>query len=140
MAQRTFLMRQREDYTRFVGLCERTQQVGLVRIAHYEETRKIMLIVLNMVFEHLKSIQLSRLGMADGSPSSPTLFGNHLCRACGIVGLHILQLRMLCKKVPTLHESHRMRVDFADGIPIVVGQTADAMGDVQFMLADNRCP
>ena len=79
MTQGTLLMRQREDDARLVRLHQRAQQVGLVGIRHHQETREVMLVVLDMVFQHLQPIQTCRLGMADGRPSSPTLLGNHLC-------------------------------------------------------------
>jgi hypothetical protein len=31
-----------------------------------------------------------------------------------------------------------MRVDFSNSLPVVFRQTADAMGDVQLVLSDNR--
>ena len=137
MGQRTLLVGQREHHAGLVGLRQRAQQVGLVGIAHHQEARKIVLVVLDVVLQHLQTVKPRGLGMADGGPPAPALLGYHLGGAGGVLGLHILQLRVAGQKVATLHQGHGVRVYLADGAPVVAGQTADAMGDVQLMLAHN---
>ena len=73
--------------------------------------------------------------MADGRPAVVLAFGNHLGAASGVVALHDAQLRVVLQVVACLHEGNGMRMHLGDGVPVVVGQAADAMGDVQFMLA-----
>ena len=53
LRQRTFIVRQREHKACLIGFLHRAKQVGLVRIADYEEAGEIVLIVLDMVFQHL---------------------------------------------------------------------------------------
>ena len=72
--------------------------------------------------------------MTDGGPSAVLTFGNHLCRAGGVVGFHDAQVGVLLQIVARLHEGHGVGVYLGDGLPRVVGQTADAMGDVELML------
>ena len=137
MGQRALLMRQREYDAGLVGLGQRPQHVGLVGIAHHQEAGEVMLIVLNVVFQHFQSIQVGGLGMADGSPPLLLPLGNHLGRAGGILGLHILHLRVLGQKLAALHQGYGMGVYLLDGVPVVVRQAADAVGDVQLVLADD---
>ena len=41
---------------------------------------------------------------------------------------------MLGKELAALHESHGMGMDLLYGLPLVVGQTTDAMGNMQLVL------
>jgi hypothetical protein len=45
---------------------------------------------------------------------------------------------MLGKELTALHQSHRMGMYLGNGVPVILRQTADAVGDVQLMLA-NHC-
>ena len=45
---------------------------------------------------------------------------------------------MLGKEATALHQCHGMGVNLVDGIPVVVGQTADAVAYVQLVLAHYR--
>ena len=56
LRQRTLLMREREDETRLVGLLKRTQEVGLHRIGRHEEAGEVVLVVLDIVLEHLQAV------------------------------------------------------------------------------------
>ena len=98
-----------------------------------------MLIILNTVLQHLQSIESGSLSMTDGRPSLVLPFGNHLSRACSIVTFNDAQVGMVLQIVACLHQGHRMRVYLGNGIPVIIGQTADTMSDVQFMLAHNGC-
>ena len=135
VCQRSLLVRQREHHAALVGLGKRTHHIGLVRIAHYQESGKVMLVVLDMILKHLQSVQLGSLGMTDGSPSALLALGNHLGTTGSILGLHILKLWVLSQEVAALHQGYGVRVYLGNGVPIVLRQTADAVGDVQLMLA-----
>ena len=139
MTQRTLLVRQREYNATLISLSQRAQHVGLIWIAHYQETGKVMLIVLNVVFKHLQSVQLCCLRMTDGSPSTFLSLSYHLSRTCSVLSFYILKLRMLCQKVAALHQSHWVRVNLGNSVPIVLRQTADAVSNVQLVLAYHRC-
>ena len=97
-----------------------------------------MLVVLDVVLQHLQSVEACRLGVADGRPAVVLAFGNHLGAACGVVAFHDAQLWVVFQVVARLHEGNRMRMYLGDGVPVIVGQAADAMGDVQLMLAHDR--
>ena len=135
MCQRALLVRQREYHAALIGLGKRTHHIGLVRIAHYQESGKVMLVVLNMVLKHLQSVQFGSLGMTDGCPSALLALGYHLGTTSGILGLHILKLWVLCQEVAALHQGYGVRVYLGDGVPIILRQTADTVRDVQLMLA-----
>jgi hypothetical protein len=47
---------------------------------------------------------------------------------------------MLGQELAALHQRHGMGVHLGDGVPVVLWQTADAMGDMQFVLAYNGRP
>ena len=46
---------------------------------------------------------------------------------------------MICQEVAALHQSYWVRVNLSNSVPIVLGQTTDAVGDVQFVLTYYRC-
>ena len=77
--------------------------------------------------------------MADGCPTATLQATNHLCRTGCILCLDGLQRGMIGQELPTLHECHGMGVHLGDGFPRVFGQTADAMLDVELMLAHDGC-
>ena len=137
MAQRTFLVGQRENDARLVGLGQRPQLVSLVRMRDNEETGEVVLVVLDMVFQNLQAVETCRLSMTDSCPPVLLTVGNLLGRTCRVLRLNVLHVRMLLQELAALHEGNRMRMHFGDGVPVVVRQTTDAMGDVQLMLADN---
>ena len=137
MRERTLFMRQREHNARLVGFCQRAQQVGFIGIAHHEETGEVVLIVLDMVFKHLQSIEPGSLSMTNGCPPLFLSLSYHLGTACRIFCLHILQCGMLGEELTALHQRHRMGMHLGDGVPIVVRQTTDAMRDMQLMLSYN---
>ena len=139
MTQRPFLMRQRENNTTLVGLSEWAQHVGFVGIAHHQETGKVMLVILDVVFKNLQSVQLCCLSMTDGSPSAFLSLCYHFGRSGSILCFNVLQLWMICQEVTTLHQCHRVRVYLSNSIPIVLRQTADAVSNVQLVLAYHRC-
>ena len=97
-----------------------------------------MLVVLNLVFQHPQSVSPCGVGMADGSPAATLQSLYHLCRACGVLCLHSLQLGMVGQECAALHQCHGVRVHLGDGVPRVVGQTADAVLDVQLVFAHHR--
>ena len=41
---------------------------------------------------------------------------------------------MLGQELTALHQGYRVRVDFRNGVPVILRQTADAVGDVEFVL------
>ena len=139
MTQRTLLVRQRENYAAFISLSQRAQHVGLIWIAYHQETGKVMLIVLNVVFKNLQSVQLCCLSMTNGSPSALLSLSYHLSRTCSVLSFYILKLRMICQEVAALHQCHRVRVYLSNSIPIVLRQTTDAVSNVQLVLAYHRC-
>ena len=53
MRQTALLVREGEDDARLVCLCQRTEHVSLVGIRYHEETCVVMLVVLDMIFQHL---------------------------------------------------------------------------------------
>ena len=120
-------MRQREHDARLVGFRQGAQHIGLVRIRYHEETGEVVLVVLDMILQHLQSIEPRSLRMTDGSPALVSALGNHLCRTSRILGLHILQRGMLSQELTALHQGHRMGMDLRDGVPIVIRQTTDTM-------------
>lgn len=77
--------------------------------------------------------------MADSSLTVALVFADIGCASCSVVRLYSLQRWMVGEKIPTLHESDGMGVDLGDIRPVIVGQTADAVLDVQFMFTDDRC-
>ena len=137
MGQRTLLVGQREDDARLVGLGQRAQQVGLVGMRQHQEAREVVLVVLDVVFQHLQPVEPRSLGMADGGPPAPAALGNHLRRTGRVLGLHVLHARMLRQEPAALHQRHGVRVDFLDALPVVIGQAADAVRDVELVLTDN---
>ncbi len=56
------------------------------------------------------------------------------------IGILAFSLGVLFQIVACLHQGHRMRVHLGYRIPIVLRQTADAMGDMQLVLAHYSCP
>ena len=138
MGERTFLVRQREDDARLIGLHQRAQHIGLIRIRYYKKSGEVVLVVLNVIFKNLQTVEFGCLSVTNSSPPSLLTFGNHLRRTSGVLSLHILQLWVLGQELTALHQRHRMRVDFCNRLPVVFRQTADAMGDVQLVLSDNR--
>ena len=98
-----------------------------------------MLVVLDMILQHLQPVQLSSLGMTDGSPSALLSLSNHLRRSGRVLSLHMLDGGVLCQKLTALHQGHGMRVNLSDGAPVVLRQATDTVGDMQLMLAHHRC-
>ena len=137
--ERALLVGQLKHQTRLVGLGQRTQQVGLLWCRAHKETGKVVLVVLNTVFQNLQSIEPRSLSMTDSCPPVVLALGNHLGRTGRIFGLDSPQFWMVLQIVARLHQGHGVRVHLGDGVPRVVGQTTDAMGDVQFVLANHRC-
>ena len=78
--------------------------------------------------------------MTDGCPALLVTLGNHLRRSGRILSLHILQLRMLSQELTALHEGNGMRVYLGNRVPVILRQTADAVGNMQLVLTDHRCP
>ena len=99
-----------------------------------------MLVVLDMVFQYLHAIKLCCIRTANGSPMLVLFLLNHLGGSCGIFCLHILQLWMLSQELTALHESHWMGMNLGNGVPVIVRQTADTVGDMQFMLSNDGGP
>ena len=44
---------------------------------------------------------------------------------------------MIGKKLTALHQSHRMRMNFLEGTPVIIRQAADAMLYMKFMFSHN---
>ncbi len=63
------------------------------------------------------------------------VLGDVSCRTCGILSLHRLEVGMVGEELATLHQSHRMGVNLLQGAPVVIRQTADAVLDVELVLA-----
>jgi len=47
----------------------------------------------------------------------------------------MFHVRMLCEELTALHQCHGMRMDLGDGVPVVIWQATDTMGDMQLMLS-----
>ena len=131
-------MGQREHEAGLVGIFEGAQKVGLLRIRGYEEAREVVLVVLDGIFEHLQTVHLGSLGIADGSPSAALVPGDICCCSGCVFGLNRLQLRMIGQKVAALHQRHRVGVYLLQRFPRVVGQAADAVAYVQPVLSHHR--
>ena len=72
--------------------------------------------------------------MADGGVSAQPFAADFLSGPGGIAGLHHLHLRMLVQETATLHQGHGMGIDFGDSVPVILGQTHDAVLNVQFVV------
>ena len=131
-------MWQREDEARLVGLWQRPEEVGLQGVAHHEEACEVVLVVLYRVLQYAHAVHLGCLAAADGCPSSAVLLLDILCRACGVLSLHHLQFGVVGEVVAALHQRHGVRVHLVHRSPVVLGQTADAVAYVQFMLSHDR--
>ena len=127
-------MRQREHERRLVGLVDGTEEIGLPWVAFHEETREVVLVVLDVVFQNLHAVHLSCLSMADGCDAPQLMFVYILGGSGGILGFHGFQRGMVAQVLAALHQGDGVGVDFGDGVPVVIGQTADAMRDVQLVL------
>ena len=138
VCQRALLVRQREHYAALVYLGDGAQHVGLVRVRYHQESGEVVLVVLDVILQHLQSVQSSGLGVADGGASALHSLGYHLCRSGRVFRLHILKLWVLSQEVATLHQRHWVRVHLGDGVPVVLRQATDAVSDVQLVLAHHR--
>ena len=131
-------MRHVEDYARLVCLLKRTKEVCLVGIGNDKEAREVVLVVMYVILEHLQPVHPRRRSIADGCPSVTFMLGNVFCRACRVVRLHRFHVRMTREKGVALCKRHRVRVHLLKRVPIVLGQTTDAMFDVQLVLSHHR--
>ena len=75
--------------------------------------------------------------MANGSLSAQMIVANYRRAARCILCFNSLHGRMTGQKLPALHQSNGVRVNLADGIPVVFRHTANAMLYVQLVLADD---
>lgn len=94
-------MRQREHKACLVGFRHRAKQVGLVRIADYEEAGEIVLIVLDMVFPYPLSHNGVQPQRGDGSPSVALVALNKLSSSDCIFSFHSLEVGMVGDVVAT---------------------------------------
>ena len=90
-----------------------------------------------MVFQHLQSVHLGCRGAADGGPSLAVVFGNELGRTGRVFTFHCFHGGMVGQESAALHQGYGMGMHFLNAGPVVIGQTADAVGDVQFMFSHN---
>ncbi len=120
---------------RLVGLVDRAQEVCLAWVALNEEAREVVLVVFDVVFKNLHAVHAGCLGVADGRHATQLEFADVLGCAGGVVGLDGFQRGMVAEILAALHECDGVGVHFGDGVPVVVGQTTDAMGDVKFVFA-----
>ncbi len=104
-------------------------------LQHHEEAGVVVRIVVDALLQHLHAIHLGCIGRADGCPSLHLVLGDVGCRTCGILCLHRLEVGMVGQELPTLHQSHRMGVNLLQGAPVVIRQAADAVLDVELVLA-----
>ena len=134
LRQRPLVVGEAEDDARLVGLLDRTEESRLLGVAHHEEPREVVRIVVDAFLQHLHAIHLGCVRRADGRPPSHVVLGDIGSRACGILRLHRLEVGMVGEKLAALHQGHRMRMHFLEGAPVVLGQTADAVLDVEPVL------
>ena len=69
LGQTAFLMGQREYEARLVGMLYLPHEIGLVGMAYHQKAGKVVLVVLDMVFQYLHAIEPGGIGMADGRPT-----------------------------------------------------------------------
>ena len=110
-------------------------EIGLVGMAYHQEAGKVVLVVLDMVFQHLHAIEPGGIGMADGRPTLAAVAADVFGTPRGVLAFHCLDTGMVGEKVAALHQRHGVRVDLGHAGPVVVGQTADGMLDVQTVFA-----
>ena len=96
-----------------------------------------MLVVFNVIVEHLQSIHLGGVGVANGSPALAMVLVYVLCASGCVFRLDHLQFFVRREVISALHKCHRMRVDLAYRAPVVVWQAAYAMRDVQLVFTDD---
>lgn len=137
-AQRTLLMWEREDNTRLVGFGQRTKEVGPLRTAGYKKTCEIVLVVFYRVLKYLHPIEPGSLCRADGSPAVALVLRNVGSRTGCIGRLYSFDAGMTVEERAALHEGYGMGMDLDDCRPVVIGQAADAMPDVEPLLSHDR--
>ena len=96
-----------------------------------------MLVVLNALFEHLEPVERGCSGVADGGVSAQMLAADFLGCAGRVAHFDHLHVRMPVEKGTALHQGHGVGVHLREGVPVVLGQTHDAVFDVQFVFAHN---
>ena len=135
LGERALVVGEAEHDARLVGPLDGAEQGGLLRVAHHEESGEVVRVVVYSLLQHLHPVHPGSIAGADGSPSMHLVLGDVGCRACGVLSLHGLEVGMVGEKLAALHQSHRMGVNLLQGAPVVVGQAADAVLDVELVLA-----
>ena len=135
MAQFAFLVRHAEHEAGLVHTAPAPHLAGAPRVAQAEETRIVMLIVLNGFTQHFHIIYRRGVLGADGGMAAQAQTAYHLGGTGRVVRFHHLAPWPLPQEMAALHQGHRMRIDFADILLAVLRQAQQAVLNVLLMLA-----
>ena len=131
-------MWERKDETRFVDVLGASDGRRLLGPSEDEKARKIVFVCFDALLQHLHSVDVGRVAMADSSVSVPALPADIGCSSCRIHRFDYLQAWSPREKLAALHERDGVGIYLLDVFPAFIGQTHNAVLDAKLVLADNR--
>ena len=94
-----------------------------------------MFVCFNAFLQHFHTINLCRIIVADGGVSAQLFFADVGSRSCRIGYFHNLQVVVARQEISALHQRHGVRVHLRNILPVVLGQTHNAVFDAQLVFS-----